>query len=89
MIFFGRSIFWERAFFDPSESNSRPRGSRRLASTVASANARDPGFNDGEVLIGAVAENRQLHPGVPAAPPGNPPQFDLRSALLHTLGGRR
>ncbi len=45
-------------------------------------------FTDGEVLIGVVAENCQLNPGAPAAPSDNPPHVDLRSSIIHTLGGR-
>jgi hypothetical protein len=45
-------------------------------------------FTDGEVLIGVVAENCQLQPGAPVAPPDNPPHVDLRSAVIHALGGR-
>ncbi len=45
-------------------------------------------FTDGEVLIGVVAENCQLNPGAPVAPSDNPPHVDLRSLIIHTLGGR-
>jgi hypothetical protein len=45
----------------------------------------DPYFTDGEVLVGVLAPNCELRPGVPVAPPDNPPHVNLRSALVHAL----
>ncbi len=46
-------------------------------------------FTDGEVLVGVLAPDCDLRPGVPVAPPDNPPHVDLRSALVHALAAPR
>ena len=46
----------------------------------------DPYFTDGEILIGVLARDCDLTPGRAVAPPRNPPQIDIRSAIIHALG---
>ncbi len=48
----------------------------------------DPYFTDGDILIGVLAPDCALTPGVAVAPPDNPPQIDLRSAIVHALADR-
>jgi hypothetical protein len=48
----------------------------------------DPYFTDGEVLVGVLRDNCDLRPDEKVAAPDNPPHVDLRSALVHAIGGR-
>jgi hypothetical protein len=49
----------------------------------------DPYFTDGEILVGLLARDCDLTAGVPVAPPRNPPQIDIRSAIIHGLAAQR
>ena len=49
----------------------------------------DPYFTDGEVLVALLQQNCALRPDEKVAPPVNPPHVDLRSAIVHAMGGRQ